>query len=275
MQQITKNVFVETGFKGCNASFVVTSAGVVMIDYPGAPTQASQWRQEIEKHAKISYLINTEPHVDHTSGGFFFPGTLVAQEGVRQSLSRPNAAREFLGWMKMVDPEGLSQVKNYQVRLPEITFASELTLYAGDHTFELYHLPGHTPSQTAIYVPQEKVLFTGDNIVYRRQPYFVESLPFQWLESLKRIGQFDADCIVPGHGEVCRDKSFVQEFSGFIQEWLNAVRNAIDRGLSKEAIMDSISFLDRYPMNPGRESFGPELQRQSASRFYDVLIQHK
>jgi len=274
MQQITNNVFVETGFKGCNASFVVTSAGVVMIDYPGAPTQAKQWRQKIGKHAKISYLINTEPHVDHTSGGFFFPGTLIAQEGIRQSLSRPNAAKEFLGWMKMVDPEGLSRVKGYQVRLPEITFASELTLYAGDHTFELYHLPGHTSCQTAIYVPQEKVLFTGDNIVHHHQPYFFESLPFQWLESLKRIGQFDADCIVPGHGDVCRDKSYVQEFSDFIQEWLDAVKKAIDRGMNKEAIMNSISFLDRYPMNPGRESFGPELQRQNASRFYDVLMQH-
>lgn len=274
MQQLTKNIFVETNFIGCNASFIVTTTGVVMIDTPGTPTQAGQWRQEIGKHAKISYIINTEPHVDHTSGVFFFPGTFIAQEGIRQTLSRPNAAKGFLGWMKSADPEGFPRVNGYQVRLPDITFSKELTVYAGDHTFELYHLPGHTPSQTAIYVPQEKVLFTGDNIVYHRQPYFFESLPFQWLESLKRIGQFNADYIVPGHGEVCQDKSYVQEFSGFIQEWLNAVRNAIDRGLSKEAILDSISFLDRYPMNPGRESFGPELQRQSASRFYDVLTQH-
>ena len=275
MQQLTKNVFVETNYKGCNASFVVTREGVVMIDSPGAPTQASQWRQEMLKRGPISYLINTEPHVDHVSGDFFFPGTLIGQEGVRQALSRPNAAKEFLGWMKTADPEGFSQVNGYQVKLPDITFSKELTVYAGDHTFELYHLPGHTPSQTAIYVPQEKVLFTGDNIVYRRQPYFFESLPFQWLESLKRIGQFDADYIVPGHGDVCRDKKYVQEFSAFIQEWLDAVKKAIDQGLSKEAIINSISFLDRYPMNPGRESFGPELQRQSASRFYDVLTQSR
>lgn len=274
MQQLTKNVFVEINFHGCNTSFIVTSDGTVVIDTPGAPTKASQWRQEIGNHAKISYVINTEPHVDHVSGDFFFPGTLITQEGIRQALSKPKAIKEFMGWMRMVDPEGLSSVQGYHVRLPDITFSRELTLYAGDHTFELFNLPGHTPSQTAIYVPQEKVLFTGDNIVNKRQPYFFDSLPFQWLESLKRIAQFDTDFIVPGHGDPFQDKSYIDEFSNFIQDWLDAVKKAVDRGLSKKEVMDSVSFLDRYPMTPGRESFGPELQRQNAGRFYDVLTKH-
>jgi len=52
-----------------------------------------------------------------------------------------------------------------------------------------------------------------------------------------------------------------------------AVREAIKRGLSREEVASSVSFLGRYPMNPGRESFGPELQRMNAGRLYDVLTQ--
>jgi hypothetical protein len=43
MQQITNNIYVETGFKGCNTSFVVTSEGVVIIDTPMVPEEAKKW----------------------------------------------------------------------------------------------------------------------------------------------------------------------------------------------------------------------------------------
>ena len=65
MQQITDNVFAETGFRGCNPSFVVTSEGVVMIDTPQMPVDAVKWHDEIARHGPVRYLINTEPHGDH------------------------------------------------------------------------------------------------------------------------------------------------------------------------------------------------------------------
>ena len=97
MQQLTPNIYVDTQFiipvsgpgpYGCNPSFVVTSEGVVLIDTPALPTYALKWRDEISKRGEIKYIINTEYHPDHISGNYFFPGTVVAHEGVKNENLR-------------------------------------------------------------------------------------------------------------------------------------------------------------------------------------------
>ena len=77
MEKISDNVYVETGFDGCNVGFVVTEGGVVMIDTPQIPSDAMDWREVIKKHGPVRYLINTEPHIDHFTGNTFFEGTII------------------------------------------------------------------------------------------------------------------------------------------------------------------------------------------------------
>ena len=84
MEQVTPNVITETQLRGCNPSYVVTSAGVVLIDTPQLPTKAVAWRKEAESHGRICYLINTEHHVDHIFGNYYFKGAgeVVQHQGV-------------------------------------------------------------------------------------------------------------------------------------------------------------------------------------------------
>ena len=77
MQQITDNVFAETDLQGCNPGFVVTREGVILIDTPVEPEEARHWREEVQKRGPERYLINTEAHLDHILGNYFFrlPGS--------------------------------------------------------------------------------------------------------------------------------------------------------------------------------------------------------
>lgn len=269
MQQVGANVYAETGFRGCNPGFVTTSEGLVMVDSPQNPSDVMRWREQMRDKGEIRYLINTEPHVDHVAGNFFFAVPVIAHEGFGEALSSltTEGIRE---WVRSGDPEGVSLMEGYFLRKPSITFSERLFLHLGDHTFEVIHLPGHTASQSAVYIPEERVVFTGDNIFHRCQAFFHEAYPEEWLRSLKRIGELDVDTIVPGHGEVC-DKSYIGEQASFIEEWMGVVKQAIGQGLSKEEAQDTISFLDRYPMDIGIEWLGPEVQRWNVARLYDLL----
>lgn len=270
MKQISPNVYVETGIRGCNPGFVTTSEGVVMIDTPFMPSDAQVWRKEVGQRGQAVYLINTEHHADHISGNGFFGGTVVSHEGTRQAFaSSLTMAREVIAQM---EPQGFALWEAHSPRPPTITFSERLTLHVGQHTFQLLHLVGHTANEVVVLVPEERVVFASDNVFHKRQVYLHEAYPFQWLETLRKIEALDVDLIVPGHGDVC-GKPYLRELSDFIQEWIEAVRGATNRGLSKEEVTHSISFLDRYPMNPGRDYFGPELQRMNAARLYDVLTQ--
>jgi cyclase len=270
IQQISNDVFVETGVKGCNHGFVMTTEGIVMIDSPQLPSHAVKWRDVMRDKGEIRYLINTEPHRDHVTGNFFFPGTVISHEGTRQALSSVSidAIRDLTG---QFDPEGLSFMEGYFLKTPSLTFTTELFLYLGHHTFHLIHLPGHTASEIAVHIPEERIVFTGDNVFYKLQTFLNRGYPDEWLQSLSRIGELDVDVIVPGHGEVC-DKRYLEEQAAFIREWVAAVGDAIKQGLSKEEAQAGISFFDRYPPGEGRSAAdGHELQRMNVARLYDLL----
>ena len=215
MEQISTNVYAETGFGGCNPGFVTTKEGIVMIDSPQIPSDAIRWRDEIKAKGEILYIINTEPHRDHIAGNFFFPGTIIAHQGTREEIST-FTEDSIIDRIKNVRPEDLPLMEGYFLKKPDITFSDKLTVYLGDHSFELISLPGHTVSQIAVYIPQEKVVFTGDNIFHKVQTWFKEAVPYEWLESLKKIALLDADVIVPGHGKVC-DRSYIKEQTSFIE----------------------------------------------------------
>ncbi|MFC1908636.1 MBL fold metallo-hydrolase [Chloroflexota bacterium] len=267
MQQISENVYVETRYDGANVSFVTTNEGVVMIDTPSRPSHALQWRDEIAKRGEVCYLINTEHHRDHFTGNYFFTGTVVSHEETCKEIRK--FSLESVMERIQVTTDITPFMENYQVRPPTVTFSERLNLYLGNHSFTLTHIPGHTAGQTAVYVPEEKVLFTGDAIFYNVQVWIHEGNPFHWLESLKKIETMDVDVIVPGHGELC-DKNFLPEISSFIKEWIDAVRDAIDQGLSKEEAMNKISFVERYPMHQVTVS-GTDLQRWNVARIYDLM----
>ena len=95
MRKIAGSVYVEDKLsvppydRGCNPGFVSTSEGVVMIDCPMMPTDCVKWRQEIEKHGQVRYIINTHHHPDHMAGNYFFPGTVISHEKVKAVFSTP------------------------------------------------------------------------------------------------------------------------------------------------------------------------------------------
>ncbi len=158
MQNITKNVFVETGNRGCNTGFVVTAGGVVAIDTPMVPAAAKKWVAEIAKHGTLRYVINGEAHGDHISGNCYMGGILIAHEGAREEILKSEIGSykqmlERLAPGSPLDPE-------FKYRPPDITLTDRLTIYLGKHTFRLMALPGHSPYQVSVFVPEERVVFT-------------------------------------------------------------------------------------------------------------------
>jgi cyclase len=254
MRRVSENVYAEIYFWGCNPGFLVTSEGVVMIDTPQQPIDAARWRERLQEYGPIRYLINTEPHVDHILGNAYFPGVeVVGQVGLQaryeQAVPELTSA-ERLEIIKQADPDSvwLFNHPDYPPNPPTRTFTDELTLHLGRHTIQCLHLPGHTAPQTGVYLPQEGVLFTGDNIFHRVKTFIQEADPWQWLATLKRIGEIDAAVIVPGHGEPC-DRRYLAEQAEIIEAWIGAVEDFVRRGLSEEeALKQPAPTADPYPI---------------------------
>lgn len=270
MREVRDNIFVETGFRGCNVGFVITNEGIVMIDTPQRPTEALKWREEISKRGEVRYLINTEHHLDHCTGNFFFPGTILAHKGTRDELLK-ESKKDVEGSVRQIDPGELFLLGDYSLRLPTITFTESLELHLGNLTFCLMHLPGHTPSETAVFIPEKRVIFSGDNIFYQIKSYLQQAEPWLWLESLKKLKELEVDFYVPGHGEGTCDKAYLEQQTAIVQAWIEVVKSAIKQGLSMEEAIAKIRCPDPYPMPKGREARAPEVDKMNITRLYEVL----
>lgn len=276
MQQVSKNVYVDISLTGgSNLGAITSSEGVVMVDTPMSPSLARKWQAGFSSKGPLRYLINTEYHSDHIAGNFFFDTTVVAHENTRASfLASLGSIEQLKERVKAGDPEGATVMENYQPRLPSITFSERLTLQVGDLTIKLLHLPGHTVAETAVYIPEEKVVFTGDNVVHRLHPQLFDGVTFQWLDSLRTIESLDVEVVVPGHGEVC-DRSAVRSMIAQIEEIIETVRKAMNSGMSREEVAEKISFADRHPIDEIRAAWLPTYLRAGVAHVYDELAKQR
>ncbi len=280
MKRLTSNVWVETEVRGCNFGFVSTSEGIVLIDTPHKPSTARWLKAEIEKRSPsagsgrpaegLRYIINTEPHGDHWTGNAFFDAPVIAHEGVRTRILNTDIA-EHVARVGTFGPEEPALLEGYRANPPIITFQDGMTLRVGDHTFEMIHMPGHTLYQAAVIIKEEGVVFTSDNIFHGVQTWLHECNPDLWLTALEDLRKLDEDIFVPGHGALC-GKEYLDEQGQFIMEWKDYVQDAVDRGLTRdEAVTTLTAMTERYPMDVEQEGMAPMVMRISAGNLYDYL----
>lgn len=277
MRQISKNIYTEIYFWGCNPSFIPTDDGVLMIDTPQQPMDAMRWREAIQTHGPIRHLINTEPHGDHIMGNAYFPGVeVIGQEGMKERYEQAipqMASPERSERMKETDPDSvwLLNHPSYPPNPPTRLFTDTLTMQLGTQTVQCFHHPGHTAPQTSIYLPEEGVVFTGDNVFCRVKTFIQEANPWEWLESLDKIDALDAEIIVPGHGEPC-NKSYLKEQAQIIQDWIGVVEEFVRRGLTLEdALKEPRPQVDPYPIGQRLFASSESLDQRIVTNLYTLI----
>jgi cyclase len=281
-EKVTANVRTDITIRGCNPSYVTTSDGVVVIDTAQLPTRAVAMREEAESHGPIRYVINTEHHVDHIFGNYYFKGIaghVIHHQGVYDNFMLPTPLLDPFDYAKeaipMNDPEGAAMFPERDVYFADpnkaqIVFTGDVTLHVGDHVFELIHTPGHTPGQVAVHVPEERVVFTGDTVFSEVQTWVMASDVDQWIEALNTISRLDVDHVVPGHGPVT-DLRYLQTQKAVLLEWKSMVASAVAKGWSREETIARCHMRDRYPVDIGQEYMMDYIQQHNAGILWDKL----
>jgi cyclase len=281
VEQVTENVFTSTKIRGCNPSFVVTSNGVVVVDTPQLPSKAVMMRSEAESHGVVRYVINTEHHVDHIFGNYYFKGagSVVHHQGVHDNFMVPGPDLDPFDYAAEAiptdDPDGATLFPDRDEYYAdpnkgELVFSGDLDLRVGRHIFHLIHTPGHTPGQVAVYVPQERVVFTGDTVFSECQTWLMTSDINQWVAALDVVRGLDVDHVVPGHGPVTT-KQYLATQRAVLLDWLGAVANAVAQGWSREETISRVNFAERYPVDVGQGYMMNHIQTLNAASLWDKL----
>jgi len=134
-----------------------------------------------------------------------------------------------------------------EVILPTTTVKERMTLQRGNRTIEIrYFGRGHTSGDLVVFLPKERVVITGDLVVWP-VPYVgsPQSHPADWSSTLEQIVALHPKLIVPGHGPVLKDDSQLKLMSGLFSSIDEQVRTAVKRGDKLEQVRKSVN-LDSF-----------------------------
>ena len=153
------------------------------------------------------------------------------------------------------------ELRQMQPALPNRTFANSVTLNEGGREIQLLLLGrGHTDGDVFIYLPQEKVVATGDALI-DWMPYMNDGYPEEWVQTLDALEQFDFSRIIPGHGEVL-SKDRLAFFRGYLADLVSAVKQAAGEGATLEEMKKTLpdrlaaryeAGMSKYPLGRYRD----------------------
>ncbi len=186
-----------------NGGLIVGDESAVAVDALMVPSMTRRYLRAIRRSTKkpISHLVNTHHHIDHIGGNQFFPRSqIVAHVNCREEMIRFGIPVERL---KALIPDYAEEYDDLRLVLPDTVYAGQMTLYQGDRVIELLYMgPAHTPGDTMLYLPKEKVLFAGDVAFHYVVPGPFDCHVSGWISVADRAADLDAEVIVPGHGPI-------------------------------------------------------------------------
>ena len=124
---------------------------------------------------------------------------------------------------------------------PNLVFDSAMTLWMGKREVRIMHLGrGHTKGDTVVWLPKEKVLFSGDLVEYAATPYTGDAYLQDWPKTLERIRALKPERLVPGRGDALMNPGQVEEglqgTQAFITRMFESVRKGARAGKPLQAI---------------------------------------
>ena len=275
MQRIAPDVYVETVWPGINVGAMITSEGIILVDTPLLPDEARRWQKALStiSDQPIIYVINTDFHPDRVVGNRWFDAPAIAHEGVwEKARTYGNGFRQ-----QLVDsladkyPQAAGEMATWKVALPQLTFTARLTLYKGERVVELFHAGGATPASSLVYLPEARILFTGDTVVCGVHPLGAQTNSKQWLEALNAIRKMRVERIVPGRGPLC-DKQDTYPLSEYIRQLRARVRRLYLAGRSKaEASALVAEFMEYFPVPDDQRDTIRARVKGTVDRIYEEM----
>lgn len=128
---------------------------------------------------------------------------------------------------------------------PNQTFERETTLWMGDKEVRLMHVGrGHTKGDSVAWLPQQRILFSGDLIEDACALYCGDAYIHAWYQTLERLAALEPRIVVPGRGNAIigeeRIQKSIQQTRGFLDALLHTTQDSVQKGHSLKETFDHV-----------------------------------
>ncbi|MGH2807534.1 MAG: alkyl sulfatase dimerization domain-containing protein [Actinomycetota bacterium] len=192
-----------------------TGDGLVLVDTGSAFTAAAirdalrEWSDE-----PVVKVIYTHGHVDHVMGAHLYDAEADDKGWARPDVIAHDAvAARFDRYVLTAGYNSVINARQFQVpglqwptdyRRPDTVFTDTFSFVLGGETFELTHARGETDDHTWVWIPNRRILCSGDFFIWASpnagNPQKAQRYPREWAAALREMATRDAKMLLPGHG---------------------------------------------------------------------------
>ncbi len=258
--EVTDGIAFVHGFSNVNA--IATADGLVVVDtgmYALADLMHAAVREWSD--APLHTAVFTHGHVDHVFGvdryeadnaaaGATAP-RVVAHEAVADRFDRYRATAGYNGLINQRQFSLPEPAWPLEYRYPDETYRDRLDLEVGGRRFELHHDRGETDDHTWVWMPEERVVLTGDLFIWASpncgNPQKVQRYPKDWARALREMASLGAEVLLPGHGPPILGADRVRDALDDIAELLEILHDETLAMMNAGAALDEIVHTVRAP----------------------------
>jgi glyoxylase-like metal-dependent hydrolase (beta-lactamase superfamily II) len=234
-----------------NIGIVVGSRAALVVDTGMGPANGETVRRHAERLAggRPLFLTLTHFHPEHGYGAQAFAAGAVGIYNRAQLDELRGKGAAYLEMFKTFGDTVAGQLEGVELVEPQIVYDGSADISLGDTVAQLrtYGL-AHTHGDQVVFLPEQRVLFTGDLVESRCFPIFPWFPPDdadvdgdRWIEVLETLERLEPALVVPGHGEL-GGAEVVATALAFLRELRDETRRLADGGASED---DAAAELDR------------------------------
>jgi cyclase len=289
---------------GSNDVVIVNDNDVLLVDAGVTPAVGRALVQDVKllSDKPIRWVVNTHFHYDHTDGNSVFgpdvqiigheyiryailnldvlhrepfktaqeslPGQI---EALKKQASAETDAQKRAALQQQIAATEAEQKQFAEIKPtpPTMTYASHLTLHRGQREIQLLFLGrGHTPGDTVVFLPKERIVCTGD-LMESRLAYMGDGIFDEWITTLDAVKKLDFGTVLPGHGVPFHEKALITAYQSYLKDLTAQVAKLRAQGVTADEAAQKVDLTSHKADFP--QITGPGADIRGIRRMYQWM----
>ena len=256
--EIGKDLYAFTAEGDPNTGVIIGDDAVMVIDTQATPKMANQVIERIRTvtDKPIKYVVLSHYHAVRVLGASAYnPQEIIASDLTRAMIverGQQDWDSEFGRFPRLFqDAESIPGLT-----WPTMTFATSMSVWLGNREVRLMHLGrGHTMGDIVAWVPDARVMFSGDLVEYHSACYCGDAHLKDWPKTLDRLAAFAPVAVVPGRGDALETPEKVSDGIALTRDFLATLYGSVSQSVAEGLSLKQAFDICREAMDPKFGSF--------------------
>ncbi len=278
-ERLTDEAYAYSAEGDPTSGIVIGDDSVMVIDTRSTPVAAQDLIRRIRQvtDKPIRHVVLTHYHAVRVLGASAYGAENVIASEATLDLIKERGAQDYKSEVERF-PRLFQAVESVPgLTWPTITFKESLRMWLGKLEVQIMHLGrGHSKGDTVVWLPKQRVLFSGDLVERDATPYTGDAYLREWPKTLDKLRALKPKMLIPGRGDACKTPKEVEAAIAGTQDFLRQLVANVQKGVKKKENLKQIFDRAHAVMAPqfGKWAIFEHCMPFDVSRAYDELTGH-